>query len=79
MLRPTTIEGNGYRGRIYVDGTADSGPPFRTPAGLYEGALYGPEAVETAGQWWLIEAYPADHEDDGEMVVVGAFGARKNP
>ena len=74
-LGPTPVEGNGYRGRISVSGAAEAGPRFATPAGRYEGAFYGPAAAETAGQWWLIEAYP--DLSMGEMVVVGGFGARR--
>lgn len=74
-LLSTSVEGNGYRGRISVSGTAAAGPQFNTPTGRYEGTFYGPEAVETAGQWWLIEAYP--NPDMGEMVAVGGFGARR--
>ena len=43
--------------------------------GRYEGAFYSPEAVETAGQGWLIEAFPDPAM--GDMVVVGGFGARR--
>ena len=74
-LRETSVEGNGYRSRISVTGAADTGPRFATPSGRYEGAFYGPEAAETAGQLWLIEAY-ADPAM-GEMVVVGGFGAKR--
>ena len=74
-LLPTSVEGNGYRGRISVSGAVDAGPQFATPAGRYEGAFYGPEAVETAGQWWLVEAYP--DPSMGEMVAVGGFGAKR--
>lgn len=77
-LLAASVEGNGYRGRISVRGEAEAGPRFATPAGRYKGAFYGPEAVETAGQWWLIEAYP--DPSMGEMVVVGGFGAgRERP
>lgn len=77
-LLAAPVEGNGYRGWISVRGEAEAGPRFATPAGRYEGAFYGPEAVETAGQWWLIEAYP--DPSMGEMVVVGGFGAgRERP
>ncbi|MCY4438999.1 MAG: hypothetical protein OXE53_02125 [Deltaproteobacteria bacterium] len=76
-LMETPIEGNGYKGRLSVIGTPQAGPRFFTPAGAYEGAFYGPEAAETAGQWWLIEAY-AD-VSMGEKVVVGAFGGRRMP
>lgn len=75
-LLGTAMEGNGYRGRLTVIGAPDAGPRFRTPTGRYEGAFYGPDAVETAGQWWLIEAYT--DPSMGEMVVVGAFGARRS-
>ena len=75
-LGPTRIEGDGYKnGLISVSGPADAGPRFSTPVGRYEGVFYGPEAAETAGQWWLIEAYP--DPSMGEMVVVGAFGAKR--
>ena len=69
------MEGNGYRGRLTVIGVPDAGPRFATPAGRYEGTFYGPDAVETAGQWWLVEAYT--DPSMGEMVAVGAFGARR--
>ena len=69
------MEGNGYRGRLTVIGAPEAGPRFATPTGWYEGAFYGPDAVETAGQWWFIEAY-ADLAM-GEMVAVGGFGARR--
>ena len=69
------MEGNGYRGKITVIGEPGAGPRFATPTGRYEGAFYGPAADETAGQWWLIEAY-AD-PSMGEMVAVGAFGAKR--
>ena len=75
QLLGTSIEGNGYQGRVAVSGESAGGPRFATPAGKYEGAFYGPEAVETAGQWWLVEAYP--DLAMGEMVAVGAFGARR--
>lgn len=74
-LLAASVEGNGYRGWISVRGAAEAGPRFATPTGRYEGAFYGPEAVETAGQWWLIEAYP--DPSMGEMVVVGGFGAKR--
>lgn len=74
-LLPVRIEGNGYRGRISVRGEAEAGPQFDLPAGRYEGAFYGPEAVETAGQLWLVEAYPDSAM--GEMVVVVSFGTKK--
>ena len=74
VLRPAEVAGNGSRDRIAVTGVADAGPRFRTPTGEYELAFYGPDAVETAGQLWLIEAYPDPAM--GEMVVVGSFGAR---
>ena len=74
-LLAAPVEGNGYRGRITVRGAAEAGPRFATPAGRYEGAFYGPEAAETAGQWWFIEAYP--DPSMGEMVVVGGFGAKR--
>ena len=74
-LQAASVEGNGYRGWISVWGAAEAGPRFATPAGRYEGAFYGPEAAETAGQWWLIEAYPDSSK--GEMVVVGGFGAKR--
>ena len=69
------IEGNGYRGRLTVIGAADAGPRFATPTGKYEGTFYGPNAAETAGQWWLVEAYP--DRAMGEMVAVGAFGGSR--
>ena len=74
-LLAASVEGNGYRGRISVSGAVDAGPRFATPTGRYEGAFYGPEAVETAGQWWFVEAYP--DPTMGEMVAVGSFGARR--
>ena len=74
-LQEQRVEGNGAReGRVVVTGAADAGPGFTVPTGQYEAAFYGPEAVETAGQLWLIEAYP--DRAMGEMVVVGSFGAR---
>ena len=74
-LLAASVEGNGYRGRISVRGAVEAGPRFATPAGRYEGAFYGPEAVETAGQWWIVEAYT--DPSMGEMVAVGSFGARR--
>ena len=76
QFRSSSIQGDGYQGgRLSVSGTPDLGPRFTTPTGNYEGVFYGPEAVETAGQFWIIEAYP--DRAMGEMTVVGAFGARK--
>ena len=75
-LLGTAMEGNGYRGRLTVIGEPDTGPRFATPTGRYEGAFYGPDAFETAGQWWLIEAYT--DPSMGEMVAVGAFGATRS-
>ena len=74
-LLAASVEGNGYRGRISVRGAPEAGPRFATPTGRYEGAFYGPAAAETAGQWWLIEAYPDPAM--GEMIVVGGFGAKR--
>ena len=76
-LGETAVEGNGYRSRspVTVTGAADAGPRFVVPTGKYEGAFHGPNAVETAGQLWLIEAYT--DRAMGEMVVVGSFGASK--
>lgn len=74
-LLAASLEGNGYRGRIAVSGAVDAGPQFATPVGRYEGAFYGPDAAETAGQWWLVEAYP--DPSMGEMVAVGSFGGRR--
>lgn len=76
-LQGSPMEGNGYRGRLTVLGTPEAGPQFSTPTGKYEGTFYGPDAVETAGQWWLVEAYT--DPSMGEMVVVGAFGASRAP
>ena len=76
QLGETRVQGNAYRGNsITVVGPREAGPDFAVPAGAYEGAFYGPEALETAGQWRLVEAY-AD-PTMGEMVAVGAFGARR--
>lgn len=74
-LLETSVAGNGYGGMISVTGAAAAGPRFDTPRGDFEGAFYGPEAVDTAGQLWLIESYPDPAM--GEMVVVGGFGASK--
>ena len=87
-LEGSAISGVGYSGRATVSDPireidpvpADfAGPQMASPRGRYSGVFYGPAAEETAGQWFLLEAYPGRNADMGEMVVVGSFGGRRQP
>ena len=89
-LSPASVDGNTYTGTAAVknpivtdpvtgrpvvpDGFA--GPLMRAPVvGFYEGAFYGPDAVETAGRGYLLRDNGAVHTTDNSVVF--GFGARQ--